>query len=151
MGPMVEIEREKVPRRRVPRTALRQSPRPSSPRAEICPGCIPFSLCYGREASRRCLFHPTAERISATYARLPSKYLPFPCPDESWLAVTRFHARAPARSAEDSHRVFLFGEKNFRHSNSPSFTIHFFSLSFSLPEGPRIVEFLCTLDQKKRD
>lgn len=59
------------------------------------PGCIPlFSLFRQREASRRCLYHPTAERILATYARLPSKYLPFPCSDESWLAVTRFRARA---------------------------------------------------------
>lgn len=150
MGPMVEIEREKVPRRRVPRMALRQSPRPSSPRAEICPGCIPFSLCYG-EASRRCLFHPTAERISATYARLPSKYLPFPCPDESCLAVTRFHARAPARSAENSHRVFLFGEKNFRHSKSPSFP---FSPSPSLSLKARASSSSSarsTYDQKKRD
>lgn len=90
MGPMVEIEREKVPRRRASRTAPANS-RPPSPRAGLYPL---FSLCYGGGASRRCLFHPTAKRILATYARLPSKYLPFPCPDERWLAVTRFRARA---------------------------------------------------------
>lgn len=76
MGPMVEIEREKVPRRRASLEAAPAKSRPSSPRARVV---SPF--LYGREASRRCLFHPTAERISATYARLPSKYLPFPCPD----------------------------------------------------------------------
>lgn len=127
----------------------RRSPDLLHRRAGICPGCIPFSLCYGRETSRRCLFHPTAERISATYARLPSKYLPFPCPDESWLVVTGFHARA--RLAEPRIVIeFSSSEGKTWHSKSASFTVHFFSLSLSIslflflslffsPRGPHIV------------
>lgn len=98
--------------------------------------CYPlFSLLRREKLAHRCLFHPTAERISATYARLPSKYLPFSCSDESWLAVTRFHMRARLAQSRDSHRVLSVGGKNFRHSKSlllPSFA---FSPSLSLAGG----------------
>lgn len=110
---------------------------PSLPRAEaagICPGLYPLFVLLRRSLPSECLFHPTAERISATYARLPSKYLPFPCPDESWLAVTRFRARA--RLAQP--RIVIASPPSSEGKTSgiqrvPSFTIHFFSFFFSLP------------------
>lgn len=113
----------------------------------------PFLSVTTEKLARRCLFHPTAERISATYARLPSKYLPFSCPDESWLAVTRFHTRARLAQPRDSHRVLSTGGKNFRHSKS--LLLHyslFLPLFLSLHGGSRlVVKFLCTLDVRSEE
>lgn len=157
MGPMVEIEREKVPRRRH-LERRRQSPGLLR-RARQDLGCIPlFSLL--RQESLPLLFVPPyggTDPGYLCYARLPSKYLPFACPDESWLAVTRFRARAWLVQpriviASSSSEGKTSGIQRVSPSPSPFFlSFSFFPCMEARASSSSSCSARLTYDQKKRD
>jgi len=120
VGPMVEIEREKVPRRRASRR------RPDLRRAEsrIRSSCIPFISVTEKGRSRPPrwrVFRPTAGRIP------PATMLD--CPLNICLSPTRIapsaRCESATRSADDSHRCFVSG-KNAWHSKGSILSSSFF-------------------------